>query len=461
MPRRVQDILPADRRSIRNVPLDEAPKPKTKANKRSKTREENEDGSAELDREIPVHKVREPMRHMPVTPPTPPTKRKGKRGKWFVITLSIIVLIGIAGYVASTYYSRATFTITPKVIPVSVNGTYVAQSTPGANVLNYELVTVKGAASTTVPAIDGAQTNTKATGKITVYNAYSAQTLRLIAGTRFSDDSGRIYRLTNSIVIPGYTKPATNIIPGSIVTTIVADEAGQSYNISKTDAISDFKVVAYKGGDKYDSVYGRLASDVSGGFTGVKKVVNPTAVASSSDVLKANLTRSLLAQAKAAIPDGYIMYDNGYKTVFTSPSIDNANVGKATVAIQGTLYGILFKKVDISKTFAGAPSVASFGNFGYNALGLDTIQVSVTNLKDFSPEKRGTVIIHAKGNMKLVGTIPVDEIKHKLAGIPLGSTENVFKSYSPVIENGSGELVPPWAKIPNDLERITVTVAEP
>jgi hypothetical protein len=456
MPRRVQDILPADRRAIRDVPADMRRQVNESAPKKRAVAAKNDDEET-----VPLHRVHEPLRHMPVTPPTPSRQKRRMRGKWFFVTLAIVIIVAAAGYVASSYYSRATFTIVPKVIPVNVNGTYVAQSTPAAGVLSYELVTMKGSASTTVPATDGAQTSIKATGKITVYNAYSSTSIRLIAGTRFSDDTGRVYRLSSSIIIPGYTKPAATVIPGSISTNIVADQPGVEYNISRTDPISDFKVVAYKGSPKYDSVYARLASDISGGFVGIKKTVNPTTVASSTAILKENLIKTLLAQTKAAIPSGYIMYDGGYTAVFSPAAIDSGKPGNAALSLQGTLYGILFKRTDIVRSFAGSAAVSSFGNSGYEATGLDSVQVSITNLKDFSPEKRGTVIIHAKGAMKLIGTIPVDEIKAKLAGIPLANTQDVFKSYNSVIETGSGELVPPWAKIPTDLSRITVTVQQP
>ena len=70
------------------------------------------------------------------------------------------------------------------------------------------------------------------------------------------------------------------------------------------------------------------------------------------------------------------------------------------------------------------------------------------------------LVLRAKGDIKLVGTVPVDDITKKLEGISLAKTQDVFKSYSAVIASGSGELVPPWAKIPNNPKRISITVKE-
>jgi len=61
------------------------------------------------------------------------------------------------------------------------------------------LVSVQKFASTTVQATAGAYTETKAQGTVTLYNAFSAQSWKLIAGTRLKNDSGLIYKMTSSV----------------------------------------------------------------------------------------------------------------------------------------------------------------------------------------------------------------------------------------------------------------------
>jgi hypothetical protein len=79
-------------------------------------------------------------------------------------------------------------------------------------------------------------------------------------------------------------------------------------------------------------------------------------------------------------------------------------------------------------------------------------------LKDFAPDKKGTLIVNLKGDLRLDGTVPVDDLKKALAGKSLADSQAVLKTFSPVIENADGELVPPWSKIPTDISRITVNV---
>jgi hypothetical protein len=154
------------------------------------------------------------------------------------------------------------------------------------------------------------------------------------------------------------------------------------------------------------------------------------------------------------------MFDKGYVAVFGAPII-GGNASSTNISLSGTLYGIIVPKNRLIEAFAGDQTISLFKSFSYTAPGLESVDSVITNLKDFSPTKKGALVIHAKGDMKIIGTIPVEEIKKKLAGLPLAKTQDIFKLYSPVIESGSGELAPPWAKIPTDLKRLKVIVKEP
>ena len=374
--------------------------------------------------------------------------------------MGIIVVVAGAAYIASVYFSHASFIIAPKTIPLTVNSTYISQGTAGNGVLTYELATVKGSSSSIVQAVNGPNVSTNAKGKVTLYNAFSSQTQRLIAGTRLVDGSDRIYRLASSVVIPGYiTKSGTNV-PGSISVSIVADQPGQQYNVSRTDAISDLKIVAYKGSSKYDTIYGRLSTDLTGGFLGTQKVISTSVLASTTVDLQNKITESLLAQVKETIPKGYIMYPKGYVVTFSKPITGGQDVKSATVSVDGTLYGILFKQDDLVLRIAGEQAVSTFETFPYEAQGLDSLDFSIANQKDFMPEKKNSLIIKLKGDFTLVGTVPVNTLKSKLSGLTLAQTEEVFRSYKPVIEieKSSGEITPPWSKVPSDPDRITVEV---
>ena len=475
MPRRVQDIVPNTHRSIRDIPVErndvtapiQPPKEKRTARK-AQTSDVKMPAKDVTPREQVAIKKISAVKEVAVEESPVPSSRASSRGTktkrsrvWLYVILGIIVLVAGSGYVASVYFSRATFTLVPKTVPISVNSTYISQSTPTKGNLMYELAAVKGSSTATVPAIDGQKTSSTAKGKVTLYNTFSAQSQRLIAGTRLSDDSGRIYRLASSVVVPGYTTTSTGTLtPGTVSASVTADQPGQSYNISRTDTVSDFKIVAYKGTTKYDSIYGRLSTDISGGFVGTQKTVVPAVLASTTAELQDKIIATLLTQVKGTIPEGYIMYPKAYVTSFGKPVISGSDAKSATVTLQGTLYGILFKKSELVTRIAGDQAVALFDSFAYETPGLESLDFSIANNKDFSAEKKNTLIIKLKGDALLVGSIPVDTIKQKLAGLSLAETETVLRSFKPVIEidKSSGEITPPWSKVPSDTARITVEV---
>ncbi len=469
MPRRVQDIVPNTHRSIRDIPVERpisvtAPiqPPKKKTGRPVSLRLEDTDrdekvltAQASRKKSATIDSVEEGKQPKQVRP----RKRSGTR-TFLLIIMGIVVIVAIAGYIASVYFSRASFTIVPKVVPFTVDSTYISQSVPGKGVLVYEIATMKGDSSVTVPAADGSKISTSAKGKVTLYNSFSAQSQRLIAGTRLSNDTGRIYRLASSVVIPGYTASGSRTTPGTVSAMITADQPGQSYNVVKTDPVSDLNIVAYKGSAKYDSIYARLATDVTGGFVGVKKTINPGLLASTTADLQSRIVTELLAKLKSSVPAGYVMYPKAYVSSFSAPVIGGTDAKSATVTLQGTVYGILFKRSDLVSRVAGEEAVSSFGNFEYETPGLESLDFSIANAKDFSPEKKNTLIIKLKGDAMLVGSIPVDQIKQKLAGLSLTETSTVLHSYKPIIEfeKSSGSVTPPWSHVPGDADRITIEV---
>ncbi|MDB5239310.1 MAG: hypothetical protein JWO00_645 [Candidatus Parcubacteria bacterium] len=460
MPRRVEDIVRSDRRSIRDTPID-IPEPLKKGGKAPVPK-------PDIAREVPIHKLK-------VTAPIhvgnagkgfpDPAKRKARKARnwWLITSFLVIAFVAIAGYAASIYFSRATFTIVPVTIDAPVDTTIVASATSTLGYLSYKTSTFTGSAKTSVPATTGAFSSTKASGVVTLYNTYSKDSQRLNAGTRLSSDSGLIYRLTGTVVVPGYTLTSKGITPGSLAVNVIADQAGAEYNIPKSNSALTFKIVAYQGGPRYAGFYGHPASDISGGFAGQKKTVDKTLLASTTANLQTALTAELLAKAKAAVPEGYIMYDNAYKTSFAPAAISGTTTDSATVALTGTLYGVLFKTSDLIVKLVGAEKVNSFNAFPYRAPGLESLSFVITNPSEFSPAQQGTLIAKVKGNVKLVGIIPVATLKQKLAGLSLAQTSAILKAYSAIIDIGksSGELFPSWSmSVPNDESRISIVVKD-
>src|SRR5208337_1616852 len=76
------------------------------------------------------------------------------------------------------------------------------------------------------PASGEQNVSLKAQGTITIYNAYSSSQQTLVAATRFVTPAGKIFRLVNSVVVPGAAVTNGQIVPSSIAVPVVADQVG-------------------------------------------------------------------------------------------------------------------------------------------------------------------------------------------------------------------------------------------
>jgi hypothetical protein len=455
MPRRVQDIIPANRRSIREIPVVH---PSGKKAPEKKAEEP-----------VKIHKDDRPInqpvsvRRMPITPP--PTRREKRRFPWIASIIGAIIIIAGLSFALSGHFASATFTIVPKSVPVTVNGVYVIPATATvASPLSYGVMTITGNASTTVPATLGQNIQTKAIGSVTLYNAYSSLSQKLVAGTRLANDSGLIYRLTSTTVIPGYTTSSGNTIPGSIAAAIVADQSGANYNVSSSDPLSDFKVMAYKGTPKYAGFYARLVSNITGGFNGARTTVAPNTLASTTADLSQSLSASLRDKAARSVPSGYITYSGAFTQSFAAPSVASVGSNSASVAVTGTLYSLIFKESDLAAFLASSSSTDTFGSSSYDSPGLDTLSFSIANPNTFSPAKKTSLVAKISGSFKLVGSVPVDALKKALAGVSLANTGNILKKYASVIDiqDSFGDIAPPWVSgVPSDISRISINISKP
>ena len=471
MPRRVQDIIPASHRSIRDIPVARDPI-------HTSTREQNHAKRASDEEAVKIHRERLPEREVstdeidekeaekprqPIKPVTSARKTKKKSKSTLILTvLGVIVVLAGVAFAFSGSFAKATFTLASKNIKIDVGNTYIIPSLSSASSstsFGYETVNLSSTSSTTMPATIGTYTETKAQGTITVYNSYSAQSQRIVAGTRIAGNSGLVYRLVSSVVVPGYTMSGKTIMPGSVSTTMTAEKAGDQYNISSSDTISDFKVIAYKGTAKYDGFYARLTSAVTGGFAGTKTVVSATLLASTTATLQTNLVQDIQRKLFSTVPAGYVMYPNVYATTFTNPIVTSIDAKTARISTNATIYAAMFKKTDFARFLAGATSTSSFGIAGYDPQGIDALSVILANPKDFSPLKKTNLMARISGSFNLSGNIPLDVLKKSFAGIPLSKTADIIKKYAGAIDvtHSSGEIVPPWVTtVPTDLSRISI-----
>jgi hypothetical protein len=425
----VQDVIPGNRRTIRNV-----------SPKRIDVVEEDGEESVPVRRRLPLRE-------------SPPTKKR--RGPAILLTF-IVVFVGIAviAVALSLLYSKAAVTITPKVARFDIDGTFTAKKdadSSSASTLGYATIGVSDSMSELIPATDGPTISTKAKGTVTLYNEQTTQQ-KIIAGTRLINTSGEIYRTTATIVIP----PGKAGVPGSISSEVLADAPGAQYNMALGEN-GDMKVVAYKDTPKYTTVYAKLKTAITGGFLGTKKNVSPEAQNAAVLALKDSLSKKLLDAVKSKVPTDSILYPTAYNIEYEIPDPVAKDAKNAEVTVKGTLSAAIFKKNSFIKSIA-AKEIDKFPAPTYRIDGMEDLKFTLINSKDFSAKKGTPLIFTLKGPITLTGTFQENALKEELKGTSLKDSNAIFAHY-PAIANAYALITPFWMRsFPNSSDKISIEI---
>lgn len=116
----------------------------------------------------------------------------------------------------------------------------------------------------------GASSGGKARGKVVIFNNYSSASQPLIATTRLLSREGKLFRLVKGVTVPGMTQVGGETKPGAIEAEVIADEAGEGFNI----APSRFSIPGFEGGPKYDKFYAQSEKPMAGGGSGANQDVS-------------------------------------------------------------------------------------------------------------------------------------------------------------------------------------------
>jgi hypothetical protein len=304
----------------------------------------------------------------------------------------------------------------------------------------------------------------KAIGTIILYNSYASTAQKILTNTRLSNTKGQIYRTLTDVTIPGQTTVAGKAKPGSVAVRIVADQPGAEYNASLVDLSGDFKIVAYKGGPRYEKIFGRMKTDITGGYVGKQVAVESNVQASAEKNLKDQLTAKLIANAKALVPTDSISFDSGYNIAFTPIESSADGTSSALIGLKAQYSAYVFKKDDLVRSFA-KEQLAQFPANGYRIAGLENLsfkQASTTKAASSKTTSKtaaqatSTLNFSLKGEIKIIGTVPVDNLKKDLAGVRISDTGPIIQRYG-TVGGAYAKIFPVWMRsLPDSPDRITI-----
>lgn len=436
MPKKIVDdvIVPEKKRSIRNIPIP-AERRKAARSADNLTRSESP-RAADFKEEyssIPPHKRELPRRY-----------RANRKRNLTLVGLGL----GLCAFALLSIFDNATLAYMPKTAQLTFENEIYSAAKTGEGELLYSVVKLSGDKGKAVPVSGDQEVSRKASGVIVVYNNASAEPQRLIENTRFESPSGKIYRIQNAISIPGKQGDT----PGTLEVTVYADQPGDSYN----SALTDFTVPGLKGTPRYTTIYARSKGPLAGGFVGKEKVVSEADMAKARSELRAALSEELTVRAQAEVPPDFILFPSLSSVTFEDlPQTTSSAAGTANVNLRGHLYGIMFKRSDLSEELAKGKTaftasenveIVSFDNLRFSFSGTPPTELLPANKINFKVDGVATLAWRT------------DEValKSDLLGRRKKEVSSILKNY-PTIVTADVSLRPFWkTEFPTEAGKISV-----
>ena len=381
---------------------------------------------------------------------------KGRWRIWALVVISIFSLTGAVFYV----FSSAEVVIIPRVAEADFNNDFKAKkyngSTFSETTLGYNIYHVEKLGTKNLDADGDKLVQRKSSGIIIIYNKFSDSTQKLIKNTRFETPDGLIYRIDQSVVIPGRTTVSGKITPGSVEAKVYGDEPGVKYNIG----MSNFTIPGFKSdAARYVGFYAVSKTPMLDGFSGSAKYVSDAKQKLTRAEIRSELEKQILEEAKVTLTKDSFIPNGSYTIEFeTQPSVDTAGE-KVSLKEKASVSIYSFKVFEFDQFLASNSNFkSSLGSSTVLILNRDSIGFTwLSRPKTDSSE----ISFKINGDVRFRWIFDIKKITESLAGKKRGELQNVLKNWSGIV-SATASLSPFWrASFPGDPEKIKVVIKLP
>ncbi|HEY4489635.1 MAG TPA: hypothetical protein VJC12_00055 [Candidatus Paceibacterota bacterium] len=436
-----QDIIPPEKRSIRNISLPKRPKRPDSAVPSFKDESLNGED-------------------MPVVYPYEEKKRSSffeftkikHKGIWVASGVALLIVI----FAIVTNSAGATVYITPLQKKIDSDGDKIfsAKLNPDESSVGYQVITNTKEAGKLVNATGEEYVEKKASGKIVIYNTYDSSPLRLVKNTRFETPEGLIYKISDSVLIPGREGSGAQMTPGSVEVTVYADSAGDKYNID----LKDFTIPGFKNDPRFKAIYARSKTEMSGGFVGTIKKISEDDLQNARKDLQSKLTASLANEASSQLPSDYSIFPESMIYNFESLPQSDQGDNKVMINEKGTLLSVIFKKSDLARYLMDNLENGTTSPVRFDISNIDEINFSFLDKSAFNPASNDKFNFKIAGEINFVSQIDEDKLRSELAGMTKLQSGEIFKSF-PEIKEGRVVIRPFWRKtVPLNSDKVKIII---
>lgn len=374
-----------------------------------------------------------------------------------IIGLLIFLILVGGGFALYFILPRAQIIINPKKEDIRLETEITADKSINSidfknNKIPGQVFQIETEDSRKFPTTGEKEVEEKAKGTIMVYNQYSSSEQTLVKTTRFLSENGKIFRLTETVVIPGASIEEGKIIPSSKEVTVEADEPGEAYNIGP----SKFTIPGFEGTAKYAGFYGQSTEAMAGGAKGKMKVATKQDIEGATQIVSAELKNKVKDEFNKKIPSDLKILDNSQvlEVIASDSTLEADEPGKEfTITVKARAWGLAFKEEDaLSLIKENIKEKISQDKI----LIPSSLKIDYKNVKTDSAQGKTNFTAQIEG--KAAWNIDENKLKKDLAG---KDEVEVRRYLSSLVEIETAKVIfwPFWVKkIPTNKSKIKITI---
>lgn len=363
---------------------------------------------------------------------------------WAFIVAAALVAGGALFFLLPT----AKITVSPRIEPINISIDFILnKNISSAEISSKQIpatvITGETEKSREFNATGSKKVESRATGIITVYNEWSSSPQTLVSGTRFLNNSGKLFKINKTISVPGFTREDGKDIPGSVEVLVAAWGMGPDYNIPP----DNFSLPGLSGSPKYEKIYAKSFAPTAGGASGLTTVVASSDLQKAKESLESEIKQEISAQLLEKKPADLVLLDKTMSFIdedfSASAKIDQpANKFKASLKMAGVAF--LFNPKDVQSI------IDDIIKNGSNATGEEKSSLVILNPKidygDVSvlgPDKIKIGLRYQANSYK-----PIDErdLKSALSGKTAEQINSYLKNKSSELSKIEVSFWPLWVK---------------